>query len=112
MSREHAVKVYADRGELATTVGRYLTAGFDAGEPAVVIATPEHARLFADRLAEATWDLDTLAQYGLLEFADAHATLTEIMHGETPSRSAFQRIVGGLLDDIAARLGGPNLRVY
>lgn len=112
MSREHAVKIYAEVGELATTVGRYLAAGFEAGEPALVVATPEHARLFAERLAESAWDADTLAQHGLLELADANATLAEIMQGETPSPSAFEQVVGGLLAEIAARFPGQNVRVY
>ena len=42
----HAVQVYADLGELAPSVGRFLDAGFRAGEPAIVIARPEHWEAF------------------------------------------------------------------
>ena len=48
---DHGAHVYGDVGELAQSVGAYLAAGFDRGEPAVVIATPEHWSRFAERLA-------------------------------------------------------------
>ncbi|HZI42736.1 MAG TPA: hypothetical protein VFD67_13555, partial [Gemmatimonadaceae bacterium] len=38
----HAVQFYESDEFLVRSVTEYLIAGFDLGEPAVVIATPEH----------------------------------------------------------------------
>jgi len=46
----HAVQVYRDVSELADSVAKYLAVGFDLGEPAVMIATPEHWACFGERL--------------------------------------------------------------
>lgn len=54
----HGVQLYRDTGELADSVAAYLAAGFDAGEPAVVVATPEHRDAFAERLGETGWGPD------------------------------------------------------
>ena len=46
---EHGVQVYTELDELAPTVGKFLDAGFRAGEPALMIATPEHWDAFRAR---------------------------------------------------------------
>jgi hypothetical protein len=43
---DHAVQVYEDLAELCDSVGRYLDAGFHRGEPALLIATPDHLDAF------------------------------------------------------------------
>jgi sugar/nucleoside kinase (ribokinase family) len=47
---EHAVQVYSELDELAVSVRSFLDAGFRAGEPALVIATPEHWEAFRAEL--------------------------------------------------------------
>jgi hypothetical protein len=97
--RGHAAQVYADLGELAQSVSAYLTVGFELGEPAVVVATPEHLTGFMMALAEAGWDKARIDRAGLLAVADAGETLGAIMDGgDTPSKRAFEETVGGLLD--------------
>ena len=95
----HAAQVYADLAELAQSVSAYLTVGFELGEPAVVVATPEHLTVFLAALAEAGWDKARIDQAGLLAVADAAETLDAIMDGgNTPSKRIFEERVGGLLD--------------
>jgi hypothetical protein len=95
----HAAQVYADLGELAHSVSTYLAAGFELGEPAVVVATPEHLTAFMAALAAAGWDEARIERAGLLARADAAETLDAIMDGgDTPSKSVFQQSVGALLD--------------
>jgi hypothetical protein len=107
--RAHAAQVYADLGELAESVSTYLTIGFELGEPAVVVATPEHLAGFLGALAEAGWDKARIHRAGLLAVADAAETLDAIMDGgDAPSTSRFEEEVGGLLD----RFPDKHVRVF
>jgi hypothetical protein len=105
----HAVQVYRDVGELADSVTRYLAIGFDLGEPAIVIATPEHWACFGERLAESGWSPGRIEASGLLFLADADATLAAIMEGDRPVPDRFEAVVGGLMDRAGAR--HPNRRI-
>ena len=42
----HGVQIYGDLDDLARSVAAFLSAGFDAGEPGLVVATPEHLDRF------------------------------------------------------------------
>jgi hypothetical protein len=96
----HAAHVYRELGELAQSVSAYLTVGFEIGEPALLVATPEHLREFMASLAASGWDEARVEQAGLLAVADAAETLGAIMDGGdgTPSKRVFEKTVGGLLD--------------
>jgi hypothetical protein len=95
----HAAQVYADVGELAQSVSAYLAVGFELGEPAVVVATPEHLTEFMAALAAAGWDKARIDSAGLLAVADAAETLGAIMDGgDQPSKGIFEEQVGDLLD--------------
>jgi hypothetical protein len=109
----HAVQIYAEIDELADSVATYLARGFDAGEPAVVVATADHAALFLERLAAQGWDADRIEHAACLRVEDAEATLAAIMQGGTsPSRLAFEQIVGSLLDDAARQAPGREIRAF
>jgi hypothetical protein len=109
----HAVQIYADLDELSDSVATYLAHGFDAGEAAVVVATVEHAEHFLEKLAARGWDGTRIEREAYLRVEDADATLAAIMQGGTsPSRVAFEQIVGGLLDDAARRAPGRDVRAF
>jgi hypothetical protein len=102
--RGHAAQVYGDVGELAQSVSAYLAVGFELGEPAIVVATPEHLTEFMAALAAAGWDKARIDAAGLLAVADAAETLGAIMDGgDQPSKRAFEATVGGLLDLFSGR---------
>lgn len=108
----HAVQVYADLDELAGSVAAYLSAGFENGEPAIVVATREHVARFAEKLAEAGWDERRVQADRLLVLTDADATLTEFMEGEWPSASAFESVIAALIDPVAERFPKKQIRVF
>lgn len=108
----HAVQVYRDVDELAGSIARYLAIGFDLGEPAIVIATPEHLTRFGERLAESGWPAARIEQRGLLFCADAGATLAAIMDGDRPSAEQFEAVVGGLMDRVGARFPDRRIRAF
>ncbi len=111
-SAGHGVQVYADLDELAGSVAAYVSAGFEAGEPALVVATREHVGRFAEKLASAGWDERKIQGDKLLVLADADAALTEFMDGELPSATAFEAVLGGLLDRVAERFPRARIRVF
>jgi hypothetical protein len=108
----HAVQIYADAVELAESVAAYVAAGFEAGEPAVLVATHEHERLVRERLAVSGWDDDAIEGTGLLFTVDAADTLAAITDGDTLSATAFERVVGGLLDRVAVNFPERRVRVF
>jgi hypothetical protein len=108
----HAAQIYRDPDELAEGVASYLCAGFEAGEPALVVAIHEHLGLIQQRLERLGWSAVRLENQGLLVVADAHSTLRSIVRGEGPSPIAFEAVVGTLLDQIHSRFPGKNVRVF
>jgi hypothetical protein len=108
----HAVQVYAELDELAESVAAYLATGFAAGEPAVVIATPDHLATFDRFLAGAGWDPQVIAEAGLLLTLDASETLALLFEDGELSATAFERVVGGVIDRIAARFPGRRIRAF
>jgi DcmR-like sensory protein len=109
---EHGVQVYEDDSELAEAVGRYLAAGFRAGAPAVVIATAEHGARFAEALEAEGLDPAALAAQGQLTVRDSHETLATLMEGDAPSPLRFERIIGGLIDEVSARFPDETIRAF
>jgi hypothetical protein len=109
---DHGARVYTDVTELAESVGVYLAAGLDRGEPAVVIATPAHWGRFAERLAALGWGARELDESGLLWLADADETLVALMVDGRPSPERFEQVVGGLLDRVAERHPAKRARAY
>lgn len=109
---DHAVQVYDELAELAVSVGNYIDAGFRRGEPAVLISTAEHLQVFAAELEARGWDVDQLEAERLLTYHVARETLDEVMDGETPSAERFERVVGGVIDDVAARFPDKTIRAF
>jgi MEDS: MEthanogen/methylotroph, DcmR Sensory domain len=109
---EHAVQVYSDLDELAVSVGRFLDAGFRAGEPAVVIVTPGHWDVFRAELERRGGNVDELQAEGLLTCCDAEETLATFMDGDVPSADRFEASVGAILDDVARRYPETTVRAF
>jgi hypothetical protein len=108
----HAVQVYAELDELAESVAAYLATGFAAGEPAVVIATADHQDTFNFFLAGAGWDAEVLSEAGLLLTLDAGETLELLFVDGELSATAFERVVGGVIDRIAERFPERRIRAF
>lgn len=108
----HAAQLYVEPSELADSVAEYFAAGFEAGQPAILIATEEHASLIADRLATNGWAAARIDELGLLVAVDAGSTLAKLMDGPRPSAFAFERVVGNLIDELSARFPEQRVRAF
>jgi hypothetical protein len=109
---EHGVQIYGELDELASSVGRFLDAGFRAGEPAVVIAVDGHRQAFAEELERLGHRVAEMQEQGLLVWHDADDLLSAFMEGGVPSPERFGEVVGGLVDDIARRFPQRTIRAF
>jgi PAS domain S-box-containing protein len=109
-SPEHVVQFYESDTFLAEVVVEFLGHGLVSGDPAVVIATPEHRRLFADRLTGKGVDVAQATARGRLAMLDARDTLARFMVGEMPDGERFNQTIGQLLDRLA--VPGRRVRAY
>lgn len=108
----HAVRIYRDEQELVGPVASHLAEGFAAGEPAIVVATAEHRRLFAEELERLGWNPGALEEAGLLTAVDAEGTLAGLLEHAGPSRQRFHALIGGLVRRAEAAHPGRTVRVF
>ena len=111
-AREHAVQIYVDVDELGDSVAAYLAAGFELGDPAVVVARPEQLARCAEKLSAAGWAVEQVEREGLLIVADAERTLEAFLEDGAPNAAAFEQVVGGLVDGAAKRFPDRTVRVF
>jgi hypothetical protein len=109
---DHAVQIYRSEDELVEFVAAYVVSGFEAGEPAFLVATPDHLSLFSDAISAHDWDPREAERRGLLTTADAETTLAAIAVDGRPSAARFEEVAGRHIDSIAARSKGRVLRAY
>jgi len=102
-AHQHSVQIYADVRELAQSVAAFFSAGLASGAPAVLIATAAHEPVYREELERLGWEVEQLLSDGLLVTRDAERLLDTLVRDGYPSSSAFDELVGGLLDDVGAR---------
>jgi hypothetical protein len=109
----HAVRFYQDTASLCHIVATFLGEGLRRGEPALVIATLEQRVGIAAALAADGLDVELFRQAGFLFELDAAETLATFMpDGDAPDRHRFFEVIGGTLQQIAARQAGRSIRAY
>jgi hypothetical protein len=106
----HGAQVYAEPAELVESVAAFVAAGFELGEPAVLVTVPERLAPLAEALAAAGHGFAAAEETGLLVVADADTTLAAVLQQGRPDQQRFDQVVGGLLDR-AERPGG-RTRVF
>ena len=111
-THHHAVQFYGDETELFKTIGTFLSEGLVSGQPAIVIATPDHAVAIQDALGAHLIDVARARHLGDLVMLDAEETLGTFMHDGTPDKLLFQRHVGGLLEQAVRGRGRIPVRAY
>jgi hypothetical protein len=91
---EHHLQLFDSSKSLAETVSAFLMTGFRRGEPLLVVATPEHRDLLARRLEHGGLNIREATMASRLVMLDAAQTLDKFMRQNTPSRIAFDEVVG------------------
>ncbi len=106
----HAVQFYESEDFLCDVVARYLNGGLRAGEPAVLLITPERARGIFKRLKKGEYDVEGGLASGQLTLFDARETLGKFMVADMPDWCRFKAVVGGVLERSVARGCGMRVR--
>ena len=107
---DHHIQAYTDDAFLGKVVAEYVAAGFEQGEAAVLIATPEHTELFSERFAALGIDVPAALRTRQLLFLDADQTLARFMVDGRPDRQMFLSIVATTLDHV--RAAGYRIAVF
>ncbi len=111
--RGHFVQLYeADDGGLVRNVGLYLWEGLRRGEGVLVIATPEHEKLFREYLDSAGAGVSGLVAGGQLVFFDAQQLLAQFMVAGQPNWERFEKLVCAAMRQLRPVNGADGLRAY
>ena len=108
----HGVQVYEEAADLADSVAGFLVAGFERDQPGVIVATPEHMSLFADRLGARGWEFERAESAGLLVTADAEETLAAVVGRNGIDRERLERSVGEIFDRVQGGADTRPVRVF
>ena len=98
---EHSLQLFDSSKSMAESVASFLLAGFRRGEPLLVVATPKHRELIAQKLEQAGVDIHQALMASRLLMLDAAQTVDKFMRQDLPSRIAFDEIVGTLVAQLA-----------
>jgi hypothetical protein len=106
----HAVRFYYDSNGLCQIIADFLAEGFNAGQPAMIVATPLHASRIDVLLTARGFDISALKRIGDFVVWDASESLAKIMVADSPDQVRFHRTISPLLNAAATR--GKPVRVY
>jgi hypothetical protein len=86
----HAVRFYENDKSLARIVARFLSDGLDAGNPAIVVATPGQRAAILRELVARSLDVVELQRSNDLILLDARDTLSTFMIDGEPDAETFR----------------------
>ena len=107
----HAVRFYYDSVGLCQIVADFVAEGLNAGEPAIIVATPAHSSRIEAFLRARGFDVAALKRSGDLFVRDAAAMVTSLMIDGAPSAARFERLVGSMIE-LARGESNRLVRVY
>lgn len=109
----HFVQLYGDNiAPLASNVGYYLAEGRSVGEPALVIAAPEHAKAFVRELENNGYDVPEAIRTGWLVLLDSGETLAQLMPNTKPDWKRFEKAIRARIQSMRSQTGAGGVRVY
>lgn len=112
LPNQHAVQFYTDDAELLKTVGKFLSDGLRAGQPAIVIVTPEHRAGVEHELEAQAIDVAAAKRLGDLVMLDAEETLATFMVDQAPVGALFRRTIGDVIDQTLRGRERTTVRAY
>ena len=94
----HAVRFYEDAASLAKMVAGFVAEGLITGQPAILIATPEHRHAINQQLLDMGFSLDQLKNQHNLLVLDASETLATFMVDGMPNAQRFEEVMIPVID--------------
>jgi anti-sigma regulatory factor (Ser/Thr protein kinase) len=101
----HRVQFYESDDVLIERLRRYVLDGLRDGA-VIIVATATHRRMLEQALAGEDLDVAHLQATGRLAMLDAAGTLHRFYQDDVLDPTAFDEIIGGLIDDAASAGGG------
>ena len=108
----HAVRFYDSVESLARMVSGFLAEGLTAKQPALAIATPDHARAIEAALIAKGWDVLAVKASGELTVLDAEETLASFMVDGMPDAAKFAAIASHAIDRACKGRRDCTIRAY
>lgn len=108
----HFVKLYETAEGLASTVGRFLSQGLEAGERVFALATAEHWSAISTRMIGQGADPAAAQERGQLTVLDAPTTLERLRPGSEGDVDRFQALVRSLAESAERSRGTGPTRAY
>jgi hypothetical protein len=108
----HAVRFYESDRSLARIVGDFLAAGFAAGEPAILVATPAHRAGILRELASKSLDIVQLQRADDLILLDAQETLATFLVDGKPVADKFDEAMCAVIGRACDGRPDCTVRVY
>src|SRR5687767_1410172 len=99
----HVVQFYDTDEELARSVSSFVGPALQRNEGAILIATKSHLEVFEAELSDLGLDVPNLKKSGQLVLLEAKKVLSSFVVDGALDEAAFQRIIGGHIDEIAKR---------
>jgi PAS domain-containing protein len=99
----HAVQFYERDSALIEALGRHIGTALESGDTAIVIATKAHRERLAEELRLRKINVAPAINAGLYIELDAAKTLAKFVVGGGPDKQKFQKTVGAVVRDAAAR---------
>lgn len=112
LPHSHAVKFYGEPDSLYETVAGFLGEGLSARQPAIIIATADHARGIVDQLQLLKFDVEDARRIGDIVILDADEMLSLFMVDNEPNAALFQRSIGGLIEQTLCNQANTAIRAY
>ena len=108
----HEVQYYEHSSFLVGRVADFIGSGLEAGEAAVVIATPKHADLIDAELLRRGIGLAAARTAGALVELDAVETLGAFMVAGRPDPDRFGSVIGNTIERARSNARTPVVRVF
>jgi len=106
---QHFVQFYEQDDFIVDSICKFVTAGFDAGETAVVAATDAHLDALNQRLIERGFDLALVTESGQYIPLGAETTLNQLRPDGVLSADRFSDVMGATILNAA---NGRRIRVF
>jgi hypothetical protein len=108
----HAVRFYDSEVSLCRIVAAFLKEGLMFGQPAVLIATPEHGQGILAELRARDVEVKGLQASGNLVVLDAVETMEKFMVDGVPNRDKFFQTIEPVIDGARHGRKAPPVRAY
>jgi hypothetical protein len=106
----HIMKLYSQKDSLCQSVARFLRAGLDVGEGAILLASIAHIDFIIEALMDLGIDVESAVSSGQIVLLEAEKALSHFIIDDKVDEVLFERVIGKAFDAMAN--GFPRVRAF